>query len=192
MRKILCIGDSNTFGYDPRSYLGGRYPEHIRWTGRIRSVEREIVNAGQNGLCIPGTQAYALYADLIRKTGPDLVIVMLGSNDLLNGYSAGTAAVKMDRFLGGIRSRENHPAALLISPPRFQPGDWVADREMIEESRCLGDLYRDVAEKNNLYFADSAGWGIDILFDGVHFSEEGHRVFAEELLRVLQKLPQAV
>ena len=28
--KILCIGDSNTYGYDPRSYLGDRYPAEVR------------------------------------------------------------------------------------------------------------------------------------------------------------------
>ena len=30
-RRLLCYGDSNTYGYDPRSYLGGRYPDSIRW-----------------------------------------------------------------------------------------------------------------------------------------------------------------
>ena len=29
--KILCFGDSNTYGYDPRSYFGGRYPAQYRW-----------------------------------------------------------------------------------------------------------------------------------------------------------------
>ena len=23
--KIICLGDSNTYGYDPRGYFGGRY-----------------------------------------------------------------------------------------------------------------------------------------------------------------------
>ena len=26
-QRILCYGDSNTYGYDSRSYLGGRYPK---------------------------------------------------------------------------------------------------------------------------------------------------------------------
>ena len=29
--KILCFGDSNTYGYDPRSYFGGQYPARHRW-----------------------------------------------------------------------------------------------------------------------------------------------------------------
>ena len=33
--KILCIGDSNTYGYDPRSYIGSRYAEGIPWADRL-------------------------------------------------------------------------------------------------------------------------------------------------------------
>ncbi|HIT31090.1 MAG TPA: lipase, partial [Candidatus Scatomorpha stercoravium] len=29
--KAVCFGDSNTWGYDPRSYFGGRYGEADRW-----------------------------------------------------------------------------------------------------------------------------------------------------------------
>ena len=51
MRRIFCIGDSNTWGYDPRSYVGGRYPGMCRWTGRLSGWE--IVNDGINGARIP-------------------------------------------------------------------------------------------------------------------------------------------
>ena len=34
-RRLLCYGDSNTYGYDPRSYLGGWYLESIRWTALL-------------------------------------------------------------------------------------------------------------------------------------------------------------
>ena len=30
MKRILCIGDSNTFAHDPRSYGGDRYPREVR------------------------------------------------------------------------------------------------------------------------------------------------------------------
>ena len=31
MKTVLCYGDSNTYGYDPRSYFGGQYPAGYRW-----------------------------------------------------------------------------------------------------------------------------------------------------------------
>ena len=34
---MLCFGDSNTYGYDPRSYLGSRYPTEERWTGILKA-----------------------------------------------------------------------------------------------------------------------------------------------------------
>ena len=37
-RRLLCYGDSNTYGYDPRSYLGGRYPQSVRWTALLRDM----------------------------------------------------------------------------------------------------------------------------------------------------------
>ena len=36
--KILCFGDSNTYGYDPRSCLGGRYPDSVRWTALLEAA----------------------------------------------------------------------------------------------------------------------------------------------------------
>ena len=41
--RILCYGDSNTYGYDPRSYLGGRYPASVRWTALLRAAGWPVV-----------------------------------------------------------------------------------------------------------------------------------------------------
>ena len=71
---ILCIGDSNTYGYDPRSWLGSRYPAHIRWTERLPGVT--VINGGVNGMRIP--RADAACAALIREKKPALTTVMLG------------------------------------------------------------------------------------------------------------------
>jgi lysophospholipase L1-like esterase len=76
---ILCIGDSNTLGYDPRSYYGSRYSADVKWTDQLENYT--VVNCGMNCLSIP--QNAAVYKELIRSRKPDLTIVMLGSNDLL-------------------------------------------------------------------------------------------------------------
>jgi len=51
--RILCFGDSNTYSYDPRSYLGGRYPASVRWTALLQAAGWTVVNEGENGRCIP-------------------------------------------------------------------------------------------------------------------------------------------
>ena len=41
---LLCYGDSNTYGFDPRSYFGGRYPAERSPGGRGNS---KTSSAGQ-------------------------------------------------------------------------------------------------------------------------------------------------
>ena len=53
MGRIVCVGDSNTYGYDPRSYLGGRYGTDVRWTRLLSNAGWDVVNLGVNGAEIP-------------------------------------------------------------------------------------------------------------------------------------------
>ena len=77
--KVICFGDSNTYGYDPRSYFGGRYGADSRWVDILAAQTGwTISNIGQNGREIPSS-APTFPADT------DLLIVMLGTNDLLQG-----------------------------------------------------------------------------------------------------------
>ena len=94
--KVICFGDSNTFGYDPRSYFGGRYDADSRWVD-ILATQKDwtISNLGQNGREIPSA-APAFSADT------DLLIVMLGTNDLLQGRSPEQTAERLERFLNGV------------------------------------------------------------------------------------------
>ena len=79
--KGICFGDSNTYGYDPRSYFGGHYPKESRWVDLLATrTGWDLCNQGQNGRTIPQTKVF-FPADI------DLLIVMLGTNDLLQGHT---------------------------------------------------------------------------------------------------------
>ena len=178
--KILCIGDSNTYGYDPRSYFGDRYPAEVRWTKRLG--KRDVVNCGVNGMTVP--RQHSRFIGLIRINDPDLVIVMLGTNDLFSSLSAEQIADRMGSFLDSVSSTGK--PVLLISPPILQYGEWVMDDDLVEESQNLGEAYRELADSKNCLFADAGEWDIEMTFDGVHFSPEGHAVFAQKLEEVLR------
>ena len=48
--KVLCYGDSNTYGYDPRGFFGDCYPKESRWVDILaQKLKWEIQNEGQNG-----------------------------------------------------------------------------------------------------------------------------------------------
>ena len=185
MQRILCLGDSNTYGYDPRSYLGSRYPAEVRWTGRLEGPGRELVNLGQNGLCIYRQVQFSMLRALLASKGrADRILVMLGTNDLLQGTEPERCAERMEALLRFLRESFG-TALLLIAPPPMELGDWVESEALVSRSRTLAALYRQLAERMDIPFADAGGWGVELCFDGVHFSPAGHAVFAAGLERLL-------
>lgn len=123
-RRLLCYGDSNTYGYDPRSYLGGRYPESVRWTALLKGYGWEDINRGENGRSIPrsGRETDMAVQSLCREEA-DILTVMLGSNDLLQmpSPSAQECADRMERFLTAcsMRMAGINPAGFFWSPRRL-------------------------------------------------------------------------
>lgn len=185
-KRILCIGDSNTYGYDPRSYIDSRYPEDVRWAGRLEGYE--VINRGLNGMTVP--RDYARHFGIIRIEEPGLITVMLGTNDVLTGSDAEQTAAKMENFISHLK--EAGIPILLIAPPPVEFGEWVQDEDQIDESQDLAELYREIAEKTGCMFADAGEWGVELCFDGVHFSAEGHITFSQKLEEFLRGIEWAV
>ena len=178
-RRIICLGDSNTWGYDPRGFGGGRYPADVRWTALLEAGGCwEITNLGENGREIPHSAfALRLLARQLDAAQPfDGVCVLLGSNDLLCGASPAAAAARMEDLLDWLAGYG--APVLLIAPPRFCPGTWVEDERLLSGAAQLAGLYRMLAQAQAAAFADAGEWDIPLAFDGVHFTEEGHRRFA--------------
>ena len=176
--NIICFGDSNTYGYDPRGYFGGRYDGDSRWVDILASETGWTVsNMGENGREIPS-------AAPVLPEDTDLLIIMLGTNDLLQGRSPEQAAEKLNRFLSGISLDRNK--ILLIAPPPVQLGAWVPNQQLIDDSRTFAQLCQTLAEHLGIRFADAGKWDIPLAYDGVHFTEQGHKTFAAGLLEVLK------
>lgn len=176
--KVLCFGDSNTYGYDPRGYFGGRYGVDSRWVDILaKETGWTISNIGQNGREIPSAVPVFL-ADT------DLLIIMLGTNDLLQGCSPEQAAEKLERFLSGIPL--DRSKILLIAPPPVTMGAWVPSAKLIDDSRTFARLCQTLSERMGIRFADAGKWDIPLAYDGVHFTEQGHKAFAAGLLEELK------
>ena len=180
-KQIVCIGDSNTWGYDPRGFGGGRYPAAVRWAARLDDCSEWVIhNLGENGREIPHSAfALRLLEQQLDALAPfDGICLMLGSNDLLCGASPAAAAVRMENLLD--RLGAYGAPLLLIAPTPFCPGTWVAEEQLTHASAQLAGLYRTLAQDRTVAFADAGGWDIPLAFDGVHFTEEGHVKFAEQ------------
>ena len=91
MKTILCYGDSNTWGYDPVS--ADRHPYERRWTTVLQRVLGEdylVIPEGLNGRTTVWDDPIELHKSGSTYLPPcleshkpvDLVVIMLGTNDL--------------------------------------------------------------------------------------------------------------
>lgn len=173
--KILCFGDSNTYGYDPRGYFGGRYDNP--WPELLaENLHCTVINQGENGREIPARA-------VTFPTDTDLLIIMLGTNDLLQGATPEAVGYRMERFLESLP----HEKILLIAPPTMKLGTWVTHQTLIDASKALSASYRSLAKRLAIRFFDTGKWNVPLAYDGVHLTEEGHRAFAERLINNLNK-----
>ena len=181
--RILCFGDSNTYGYDPRGFFGDRYAAGDRWVDLLTMhTGHDCINAGANGREIP-RNPYALRL-LTEQQEVDIFLVMLGTNDLLQSASAQDAATRMNAFLNPLLPHCKQ--ILLVAPPPMKRGAWVPTDELVSESIHLAAEYKLLAEKLKITFVDTRHWNVELTFDGVHFTEAGHHAFAENLRKELR------
>jgi len=177
--KVVCFGDSNTYGFDPCSMFGGCYPADCRWVDIVAAKTGwEFKNQGLNGREIP-------YGTIMIPKNTDLLIVMLGGNDILQGGGVNSITQCMESFLSGLQIEKNK--ILLIAPPPMQLGDWVPNKELIDVSVRLIPSYEALAKRLGVQFIDSSLWQIELAQDGVHFTRAGHKKFAEGLYNYLTK-----
>ena len=184
MQRIVCYGDSNTYGYDAADVFGGRLPPEERWPDILSGLlNAEVINCGMNGRTVPRwKRAFDADLRLIARAAPfDLLIIMLGSNDLLTDYEPEETAEQMKTLLHEVKVLYPNVQILLIAPPPVQ-----VFALLFEE---LSVQYQALAKSMQISFADAGTWSIDISADDVHFSPAGHQAFAIRMAEEMKKIP---
>ena len=90
----------------------------------------------------------------------------------------------LSRFLFGLPLDRGR--ILLIAPPPMTLGAWVPSPQLIDDSHTFAQLCQALTEQLGTRFADAVKWDIPLAYDGVHFTEQGHRAFAAGLLEVVK------
>ena len=199
MKNILCFGDSNTWGYEP--LVARRYPADVRWTGVLQNSLGDgfrVIEEGLNGRTNvtneeerPIRSGLDVLPILLESHRPlDLVVIMLGTNDLKHDFD-----LSAEQIADGARQVcrcvidceylvDDPPEILLISPTHVE---LVTAEEQdlfigaIEKSRELAEHYQAVAEDLGIHFLDASKIVVKTDLDGVHWDANQHYKFGEEL-----------
>lgn len=195
-KRILCFGDSNTWGYTPK---GGRYDDETRWPMRMQRVlgdQYTVIEEGMNGrTCLfddpveGGYKSGAAYLPpcLMSHSPLDCVILMLGSNDTkqrfgMNAKTIGEAMMQLVRLarLYGYDASGNPPHIIIVAPAPFLDGLMQAGHGPCFGVQAIGvtfDLVKEYARVAKLlrcdYF-DASDFAEVSPLDSVHLTRIGH------------------
>ena len=212
MKRILCFGDSITWGFDPLNEI--RFPEEDRWPMILQEIlgsGYRIIEEGQGGRTIATDDPAEGEKNGIRYIIPcleshsplDLVIIMLGTNDckLKFSYSSLDIAGEMRRFLEKVVTYNRFHCAddfkiLLVSPPVIS--DSLKHSRLDEIFSCgrakavssgLASYYRELADAFGCSFLDAAQFVKTSEVDGIHLDASAQRtlgkVIAEKTLAMI-------
>ena len=200
MKKVFFYGDSNTYGYDPAGFFGGRYPRQYRWTAILKdrlAGEWEVAADGMPGRAIPpkGRAMEYLRGSMRSEMPVDLFAVMLGTNDILGTPRPDAARTAEDmEDLVVLIANAGIPQILLIAPPKISFTPQSFQMSYVYGDSSYAPLYCEQGEKltakRGLRFADASSWDLDFAFDGVHLSEKGHVAFADEMEKVMRAIAE--
>ena len=191
MKTILCYGDSNTWGMVPMTTLNSasRHEPPDRWPLVMQDElgpDYAVIEEGLNGRTtvfddpIDGAHKNGLtyFLPCLESHAPlDLVIILLGSNDLksrygLTPYDIAAGAGRLVKMVSGdVRGQNGSPPeVLLVCPSRLGPLELFSDvfaggRAKSEE---LPAHYRKVAEENGCHYLDAGDHVISSSIDGLH------------------------
>ena len=209
MMNILFYGDSNTWGFDPLTRE--RYPFEKRWTSICAGILGDgycCIPAGMNGIttafddplkgCRNGLEG--LDYELQSHKPLDLVVIMLGTNDLKYTDAAGSAGGMeslVEKTISANRrfclSSPVFPAGaniLLVSPVRLmQDISETGRHDSCAESGKLSGFYAVIARKYRLEFLDAAEETNPSEADGVHLDADGHQRLGFAVAEKIKSLP---
>ena len=199
-RTILLFGDSNTHGTMPMPELGfaGRFDREERWAGRLGKLlpDWEVIAEGHPGRTtvhddpVEGAHRNGLTVlpALLESHKPlDVVLVMLGTNDLKERFSVNACdiALSLERLVRVIRASGAGPmgaapGVLVVAPPPIVETGCLADffAGGAAKSQLLGDRIGAMAARNGLPFLDAAALIRVSALDGIHYDEDANPVLA--------------
>lgn len=209
MKTILAFGDSLTWGFIAGTWE--RHPLDVRWPSVLEAGlggRARVIAEGHNGrttvfddpTCFDDRNGSRALPVLLSSHQPlDLVIVMLGTNDIkfANRCRAFDASMGMARLIEIIRKFSFLPAfrtpeILIMSPPSLVPttDEWFNDLwgHAIEESKLFARHYARVAKLAGVHFFDAGTVARADPTDGGHLDAANTSAIGAALVPVVKSI----
>ena len=204
MKKVLCFGDSNTYGFVPGKCT--RYDKNTRWTGVLQALcgsDFSIIEGGCNNRTAfvdnpAGVEqtGYKILPEYFTKDYFDIVVLAIGINDLqlffrptLEEFEQG-----MEKLIKITKDLSPNAKIILVCPSKLDLAgiksgvfSFQFDEISIEKSGKLSPIYKSLAEKYKCHFIDLNNIVEVSPLDGLHFSPKNHKTIAENLYKNLKQ-----
>lgn len=205
MKTVVCFGDSNTWGEATEPRPDDRYGPEERWTGILQALLGRGWCIQEEGLCsrtsvcddpiefeYDKNGARSLPVALHTHKPVDLVVLMLGTNDLKTRYnrSPEDIAAGVGVLAGMVRVSEAGPGkrppdVLIVCPPAVGATVSPMYVDMFAGARAKSlmwpALFRAVAEKVGAAFMDAGSLVSASPFDGIHLAPDAHRTLGHAI-----------
>ena len=202
MKKIICYGDSNTFGYNPLD--GSRYDENTRWTEVLQNnlgKEFSVINEGMcdrtgfvnnpKGFLFSAPKHFPKF--ISKEENFDLLILWLGTNDLQFQYDISMGAV--ERGLENLIRLGNEKAKnIVIIPPVILnknvlkgPFNYQFNETSVVKSRKIGRIFRQIDNIYQCGYFDINKITTPSDFDGLHYDAMSHKLIGEKLAEFIEE-----
>jgi len=203
MKKILCYGDSNTFGYNP--YDASRYDVHTRWTAILQNILGNKYLVIEEGGCdrtgiADNDKGFEFSAQkhfpkLLSETGKvDILVLWIGTNDLQFKYNLNFEQI--EKGLEKLILTAKNYAQKIVFIPSVELSDNILDgffsfqfdKGSVLKSEKMSEIYKKLSKTYNLEYFDINKFVKPSPNDGLHYDANGHKIIAQKLSEFLLKI----
>lgn len=185
--KIMPLGDSITEGYN----VPGGYRIDLWQALRERGDRLEFVGSQENGPPELGDRHHEGYPgwridelhqqveDWLRAAQPDIILLLIGTNDIVQGYAVERAPARLDALIDELFRHRPQAQVFVGSIPPIDEPQLNARVEAYNQAIAQQIQVRQ-RQGDRLTFVDLySGLTPEDLADGIHPNRQGHRKIAQ-------------
>lgn len=210
MRSVLCYGDSNTFGASTADDPDGRYAPDDRWTGVMRKALGNgwmVIEEGLGGRTTvsddpvdgPDKNGRTYLRPCLMSHRPlDLIIIMLGTNDLKTYFNKSSSEIAngVGMLVDDINALKpgrdgGVPQIMIVSPTAIHENAVIWGGLLEggrEKSLQFAAEFSQIAKSRNTYFFDAGSVVQSSTVDAIHLDHSAHALLGTALAAAIDAI----